>query len=79
MVMPDLEHEATTPLPKRSELIEIGETISYTFPYNEGSFLRDENLVQIGVVDAFGRHHYCSRGVIRRLKKGFREEFCSQK
>ena len=57
-------------LPKK---MAVGEEFSLYFPYNAGSALA--TVDRVGVVDTFGRYHWCSRKQMQRVRKRFRADF----
>jgi len=75
VIIPDYAHSATTTAPKRNGLIEPGDEVSFALPYTEGCFLADKDLVQVGVIDAFGRSHYAPRKQLAELQKRFADDF----
>jgi hypothetical protein len=71
MVYPDYAHWATT---RASTRLEVGDQANFVFPYNEGSFLR-ENSSQVGVADGFGQVHWSSRREFRSARERYHRDF----
>lgn len=74
VLYPDYVHQATSPQSVLSEQIKVGDTASFSFPYDTKCFL-SENFVAVGVADGFGRIHWCNKNKLKKLRKRFLDDF----
>lgn len=58
-------------LPKN---LEVGESLTLFFPYVEDGFL-DGTIINIGVTDVFGNHHWARRKQLKEVVQKFRADF----
>lgn len=75
VLMPDLDHPATSPKEKRDALLDVGDSLTFAISLTGKCFLRERDFSRFAVRDAFGRLHYAHRKDLDRLRKRFHQEF----
>jgi hypothetical protein len=73
MIYPDFGHWATT---KSATRLEVGDQAMFVFPYKRETFL-NENFVQVGVADGFGRIHWSKPRDFRKVRDRYKKDFGS--
>jgi len=74
MIYPDYGHRAATAASTR---LEVGDQANFIFPYKQDSFL-EEDYLQIGIADGFGRIHWSSRSDFRKVRKRYQKDLVAK-
>jgi len=75
VLMPDYVDPLSGKIPSD---LDVGQRVDFTFRHAKDIFLRDD-YTQIGVIDPFGRIHWCKKDDYRRARAGYLKSNDEQK